>query len=328
MTWRLAIALILALVAAAAVSLFIGYVDVPPGTLAHALLFGDSHDVATVIAREIRLPRMALGVVVGATLGLGGAALQGLLRNPLAEPGILGVSSSAALGAVVMLYLGIAHVHPLALPAAAIAAALGSTALLLALSQRMSTLGLVLSGIAINSLTLALTTLAMSLSPNPYALSEIVYWLMGSLKDKSPTDLAITLPFVGAGAVLLAAGARGLDALTLGEDSARSLGVPVTRLRVQIVTGIALGVGACVAATGAIGFIGLVVPHLLRPLAGHRPSHLLVLSALGGALLLTLADIFVRVVPIEPELLLGVVTAFIGAPFFLYVVRRSGAQMQ
>jgi len=328
MILRSAIVLTLALVAAATVSLFIGYVDIPPGTLVHALLFGDTHDVATVIALEIRLPRMALGVIVGASLGLGGAALQGLLRNPLAEPGILGVSSSAALGAVIMLYLGIAHIHPLALPAAAIAAALGSTALLLALSRRMSTLGLVLSGIAINSLTLALTTLAMSLSPNPYALSEIVYWLMGSLKDKGPTDLAITLPFVGAGAVLLAAGARGLDALTLGEDSARSLGVPVARLRVQIVTGIALSVGACVAATGAIGFIGLVVPHLLRPLAGHRPSHLLALSALGGALLLTLADIFVRLVPVQPELLLGVVTAFIGAPFFLYVVRRNGAQMQ
>lgn len=323
---RLAGLLSLALVIAAALSLLIGYVPLAPGTLLHGLFLGAPHDVATVIAREIRLPRTALGVMVGATLGLSGAALQALLRNPLAEPGVLGVSSSAALGAVVVLYLGLAHSAPLLLPAAAIAGATLCTGLLFALSRRMGTLALVLSGVAVNSLTLALTTLAMSLSPNPYALSEIVYWLMGSLKDKSLTDVAVTAPFVLISVLMIAGAGRGLDALTLGEDSAQSLGVHIPSMRLRVVGGIALGVGACVAATGAIGFIGLVVPHLLRPFVGHRPGALLFVSALGGALLLTLADLFVRIMPVRPELLLGVVTAFLGAPFFLYVIGKGARE--
>jgi len=324
MSARLTLALSIPLLIAIIASLLTGYVHIPAGALLHALFLGDAHDTATVIAREIRLPRMLLGVMVGATLGLSGAALQGLLRNPLAEPGILGVSSSAALGAVAVLYLGLAHRQPLILSGAAILGAILSTALLFALARRVGTVGLVLSGIAINSLMLALTTLAMSLSPNPYALSEIVYWLMGSLKDKSLTDVAVTAPFVLIGGALIAMAGRGLDALTLGEESAHSLGIPIGLLRLQVVGGIALSVGACVAASGAIGFVGLVVPHLLRPFVGHRPSQLLLLSAIGGALLLTCADLFVRVMPVTPELLLGVVTAFIGAPFFLYVIRRGG----
>ena len=323
---RLAGFLTLALVIAAALSLLIGYVPLSPGALLHGLFLGAPHDAATVIAREIRLPRMILGLMVGATLGLSGAALQGLLRNPLAEPGVLGVSSSAALGAVIVLYLGLSHSVPLLLPAAAIAGAMLCTGLLFALSRQMGTLALVLSGVAVNSLTLALTTLAMSLSPNPYALSEIVYWLMGSLKDKSLTEVAVTAPFVLISILMIASAGRGLDALTLGEDSAQSLGVQLSAMRLRVVGGIALGVGACVAATGAIGFIGLVVPHLLRPFVGHRPSALLFVSALGGALLLTLADLFVRVMPVRPELLLGVVTAFLGAPFFLYVIRKGARE--
>jgi iron complex transport system permease protein len=252
--------------------------------------------------------------------------MQGLLRNPLAEPGILGVSSCAGLGAVLAIYFGVAALFPLALPFAAIGGAVIATAALFALSRHMGTPGVILSGVAINTLALALTSLAMSLSPNPYALSEIVYWLMGSLKDKSFTDVMLALPFASAGVLLMLSGARGLDALSLGEETAASLGVSLPRLRLQMTGGIALAVGACVAVSGAIGFIGLVVPHLLRPLVGYRPSALLPASACGGALLLTLADLAVRLIPVSPELMIGVVTAFIGAPFFLYVIARTGPE--
>jgi iron complex transport system permease protein len=304
-------------------SFAIGYVDIPVPRLLRGFFFGSAHDDIAIIAREIRLPRAALGLVVGATLGLGGAALQGLFRNPLAEPGIVGVSTSAGLGAVIVFYFGLARAFPSALPLAAMAGALFTTLLLFAIGRRAGTLGLILAGVALNSLMTALTMLAMSLSPNPYALSEIVYWLMGSLKDKSLTDLSFAAPLSALGAVLILSAGRGLDALTLGEEAAASLGISLRMLRLRIIAGVALSVGACVAAAGSIGFVGLIVPHLLRPFVGHRPGALLVPSALGGALLLTVADIGVRLAAGRTELGLGVVTAFIGAPFFFWLVARA-----
>lgn len=315
--------LIAALLLALTVSFAMGYVQTPLDSLFHGLVLGDPDEEWTVIAREIRLPRALLGAVVGAALGLGGAALQGLFRNPLAEPGIIGVSSSAGLGAVIVFYFGIARLFPLALPLAAMAGALGTTALLFLLARRTGTLGLVLAGVALNSLMTAFTMLAVSLAPNPLALSEIVYWLMGSLKDKSLADVGLAAPFALVGAGLILSAGRGLDALTLGEEAAQSLGVSLTQLRFRIVTGIALAVGAAVAAAGSIGFVGLIVPHLVRPFVAHRPGALLIPSALGGALLLTLADIGVRIWTGGPELMLGVVTAFIGAPFFFWLIARE-----
>lgn len=314
----------------AAVSLGLGTTAIAPGDLLSGLFGqarGDGSNV--IIVQDIRLPRVALGLLVGATLGLAGAALQGLLRNPLAEPAVIGVSSSAALGAVLAIYFGLASLVALALPLAAMVGALLGTGAVFALAGRdRRTTTLVLAGVAINSLTLALTTLAMNLSPNPFALSELVYWLMGSLKDKSTTDVALALPFVVVGAGLILSTARALDALTLGEEAAQSLGVSLHAVRLRIIGGTALAVGAAVAVSGAIGFVGLVVPHLLRPLVGHAPGRLLLPSALGGALLLTLADIVVRLAPLGAELMLGVVTALLGAPFFLALVLREGRKLE
>ncbi|ACI98098.1 FecCD family ABC transporter permease [Rhodospirillum centenum] len=284
---------------------------------------GDS--TAAVIFAEIRLPRAILGLLIGAVLGLSGAALQGLLRNPLAEPGLLGVSASAALGAVVTFYSGLSLAFPLALPVGGMAGALLAVALLYTLSGRdAGVLTLILAGVAISSLAGALTSLALSLSPNPFALAEIVFWMLGSLSDRSLDHVYLAAPFMLTGALLLLGTGRGLDALTLGEETARSLGFAIGRLGALVIVGTALAVGAAVSVAGTIGFVGLIVPHLLRPLVGHRPSRLLPLSALGGAALTLAADVAVRLGGAGPsELKLGVVTALLGAPFFLALVLRT-----
>lgn len=282
---------------------------------------GDS--TAAIIFADIRLPRALLGLLIGAVLGLSGAALQGLLRNPLAEPGLIGVSASAGLGAVIAFYSGASLLFPLALPAGGIAGALLAVSLLYLLAGRQAgMLTLILAGVAISSLAGALTSLALSLSPNPFALSEIVFWLLGSLADRSMTHIYIAAPFMLIGSLALLSVGRGLDALSLGDDTARSLGFSTGRLALFTIGGTALAVGAAVAVAGAIGFIGLIVPHLLRPLAHYQPSRLLPLSAFGGAALLLAADIGVRLGGPGPELKLGVVTALLGAPFFLALVLR------
>ncbi|MGP1395092.1 MAG: FecCD family ABC transporter permease [Inquilinaceae bacterium] len=297
-----------------------------PITVAGALrdLVAGTDSTAALILAQIRLPRTLLALAVGASLGLAGAALQGLLRNPLAEPGVLGVSGAAGLGAVLVFYTGLAAAAPLALPAGGMAGALTAVTLLYLLAGRdASILTLVLAGVALNSLAGALTALALSLSPNPFAMAEIVFWLLGSLADRSLEHVALALPFMAIGWLLVMAGGPALDALTLGETTARSLGIALPRLRLQIVAGTALAVGAAVSVSGVIGFVGLIVPHLLRPLAGHRPSTLMPLSALGGAVLTAAADIAVRLWPGGQELKLGVLTALIGAPFFLWLVLRT-----
>lgn len=289
-----------------------------------AALFGGGPEPAQLIVREIRLPRALLGLMIGATLGLSGAGLQGLFRNPLAEPGLIGASSMAALGGVVAMYFGLYSAFPLALPALAMLGALVAVTLLLLLAGRdASTLTIILAGVAISSLGAALISLAINLSNNLFAVTEIVFWLMGSLADRSMDHVWLTLPFMAAGGLLIASCGRALDALTLGDDTARSLGVRLTRTRIMMIVGTALAVGAGVAVSGAIGFVGLVVPHLLRPLVGHEPRRLLPASALGGAILLLLADAGVRVLPTTAELRLGVVTALIGVPFFLFLIFKT-----
>jgi iron complex transport system permease protein len=279
--------------------------------------------LASLVLLEIRLPRALLGLLVGMSLGLAGAAMQGLLRNPLAEPGVVGVSGCAAFGAVLAFYTGLSVTVPLALPLGGIAGALLAVGLLALLTGRQaSTLTLILAGVALNSLAGALTALALNLAPNPYAAVEIIFWLMGSLADRSLQHVLLVLPLMLVGWALLLRTAQALDGLTLGEDTARSLGVRLGRLQLQLVIGTALAVGSAVAVTGTIGFVGLVVPHLLRPLVGYRPSRLLLTSALGGAALTLAADITVRLLAVGPELQLGVVTALLGAPFFLALLHR------
>ncbi|MBK5935008.1 FecCD family ABC transporter permease, partial [Rhodovulum imhoffii] len=237
-----------------------------------ALISGQG-DAAVLVMREIRLPRAILAVLVGASLGLSGAALQGYLRNPLAEPGLIGVSASAALGAVLALQTGLAASFVLALPLMALAGALGAVLLLVLLAgPRGGAFTLILAGIALSALAGALTSLVLNLSPNPYAASEIVFWMMGSLADRSFTHVWLALPLTLLGWSLLLPLGRGLEALTLGEDAAEALGVRLTRLRLRMVLGVSACVGAGVAVAGAIGFVGLIVPHVLRPLVGARPG--------------------------------------------------------
>ena len=319
----------LAVLATAAVSLTIGSA---PLSLAQVMagLFGDAGtDRVALIVQDIRLPRLLVGMAVGATLGMAGAALQGLLRNPLADPGVIGVSASAGLGAVIAIYYGAAAASSYAVPAFAMGGALISTLLLYGLVRRdTSVLTLILVGIGISSLSGALTSLAMNLSPNPFSLSDMVLWLLGSLANRSFTDLWIALPFMGLGWVCLMAGAPFLRALSLGEETAATMGVNLIRVRGLVVVGTALSVGAAVAVSGTIGFIGLIVPHILRPLVGHDPARLPVPSALGGALLILLADMGVRLAPTDRELKIGVLTALIGAPFFLFLVLKTRRAMR
>jgi iron complex transport system permease protein len=307
----------------ALLSLGIGSVRLSPLAVIDAL-FGGGSDVAQVIVREIRLPRMILAVAIGAILGLSGAALQGLLRNPLAAPELFGAPQSAAFGAVLVIAFGLADVRSYALPVAAIVFAFASVFVLLAIAGRNAgLLILILAGLAISSLAGAATALVMNLSANPFVVLEIAFWLLGSLEDRSFRHVMLALPFIVTGAIILFSQRTAFRALSLGEEAAQSLGVDVDRLRLLVIAGVALGVGGAVAVSGTIGFIGLVAPHLMRPLIGHDPTRLLVPSALTGSALLLAADIAVRLIPSTSDIKVGVLTSIIGVPFFLYLIMRE-----
>ncbi|MEO1192840.1 MAG: iron ABC transporter permease [Pseudomonadota bacterium] len=303
-------------------SLSVGASGLPPASILGGL-FGWGTAEEVLIMQELRVPRTALAVLIGGGLALTGAALQGFLRNPLAEPAIFGISGAAALGAVLAFYTGLSALFPLALPLAGLAGAgLASFFLLLLAGRQATTLGLVLSGVAISAFAGALTSLALNLMPSPFAVFEIVFWLLGSLADRSNEHLVLAAPFILFGAFLLLLLGPALNALTLGEDTASSMGIGLPLARVLLVAGCALVVGAATAVSGAIGFVGLVVPHLLRPLVGSLPSRLLPASFLGGATLLLFADLATRVILPQEGLKLGVVTALIGTPFFLWLVLK------
>jgi len=301
-------------------SLLAGRVWIAPHDFFSGDLFSGK-SLASLIVLDIRLPRSLLALAMGATLGLSGAVLQGLTRNPLAEPGLLGVSTGAALGAVIAIYFGFTAVSVLAGPLFGLTGALAACALTFALGQG-GTIALILAGAAVSSLAAAGIALALNFAPNPYAAYEIMNWLLGSLADKSWTQFLLVAPFVILGGALLASTGRALDALSLGEAQAESLGIDLNRLRLTVIAGTALAVGAATSVTGAIGFIGLVAPHLARPFVGYQPGRILAPAALGGALLLILADIAVREIHLGPEIKLGVFTALIGAPFFFWLVLR------
>jgi iron complex transport system permease protein len=305
------------------ISLGVGPVRLAPLSVIEALLGGGS-DVQRVIVQEIRLPRAILGLTIGGILGLSGAALQGLLRNPLASPSLFGAPQSAAFGAVLVIALGLADVRSYELPIAAIIAAFTSVFALLAIAGRNAgVLILILSGLALSSLAGAATALAMNLSSNPFVVLEIAFWLLGSLEDRSFRHVALALPFILAGAVVLLSQRNAFRALSLGEETAQSLGVDVARLRLLVISGVALGVGGAVAVSGTIGFVGLVAPHLMRPIVGHDPTRLLIPSALAGSALLLAADIAVRIIPSSSNIKVGVLTSLIGVPFFLYMIMRE-----
>lgn len=304
-------------------SLLIGPADVGVVRSLQALLFGDGTPM-TEVMRQIRLPRAILGALIGAGLGLSGAAMQGYLRNPLAEPGLIGVSGSAALGAVIALQTGFAAGFAFALPLSALTGAAISVLLLILLAGPGGTsLTLILAGVAISALAGALTTLTLNLSPNPFATSEILFWMMGSLADRSLTHVWLAAPFTALGALMLLSLGRGLSALTLGEDATRSMGFDLSRMRLTLIFGVALIVGSGTAVAGAIGFVGLVIPHLLRRFVGADPGRLLGASALGGASMILAADIAVRLVLPERDLKLGVLTALVGAPLFFHLILKE-----
>ena len=321
MSPRVSTALIAASLAAIAAALLIGPAELSPPD-AIAALFGEGP--AAVIVRDIRLPRALAAFLAGAALGAAGAALQGLLRNPLADPGVLGVSSSAALGAVAAIYFNFAAAAYWMTPLAAIAAATLATALLYALGAgRLTPTRLILAGVGLSSLAGAAIALVMNLAPNPFVLSDLVNWLFGAVTNRSFADLALTAPFMALGLAMTLAAAPGLTALGLGEETAASLGADIVRTRTLAIGGAALLTGAAVALAGAIGFVGIVAPHLARPLTGQDPGRAILPAALIGGAMLTLADLVIRLLPFDQELKLGVAAALIGAPAFIWIAART-----
>ncbi len=291
-------------------------------------LFSWEDSLIGLVIHDIRLPRAILGLLVGATLGLSGAVLQGFLRNPLAEPGLIGVSASASLGAVLAIYTGFSAAFALGLPLAGLAGAFLAVLAVRAMAGASgSTLTLILAGVAVSSFAAAMTSLTLNLSPNPFTALEIMFWMMGSLSDRSMTHVWLAAPFIMAGWLSLFSLGRALDALTLGRDAAASMGIDLKGAQRRVVFGVAASVGAATAVSGAIGFVGLVVPHMLRPFTGSVPSRLLPASAIGGACMILAADVLVRFIAPGRDVKLGVLTAIVGAPFFLWLVYRTRRDM-
>ena len=324
----LTLLLSIALLVIAFLSLFIGAANIPAIDILAALM-GTAETSTEIIILELRLPRVLLGIMAGASLGLSGAALQGLLRNPLADPGVIGVSATAGLGAVIAIYFGLSALFPLSIQMMSMAGALLATLILSLISRRdSSVLTLILAGIGISSLATAAMALAMNFAPNPMSLQDMIMWLLGSLENRTMTDIALAGPFIIGGWLIMRGVGQGLDASSLGEDTAQTLGIDLKRLRMKVIIGSAISVGATVSVCGAIGFVGLVVPHMVRSLIGHAPGRLLVPSALMGAILLTIADLMTRIPVGHGQLRLGVVTAFVGSPLFLYIIYKTRGTMR
>ncbi len=320
---RLPLQLAVVLVVLMAISLSVGAVGLPLGDIIGGLV-GGADEPANVIIQEIRLPRTLLACVVGATLGLAGAALQGLLRSPLASPFVLGAPVAAALFAVVAVAVGLAGAASTGLSFAAILGAVTSVGLLvLVAGPRASLIVLVLAGLAVTTLAATGTALAITLAPERFSTAEISFWLLGSLEARSASHLWLVLPFLAASWALLFWDRVAYRALALGEEAAESLGIDLRLVRLRVVSGVAIGVGASVAVTGAIGFVGLVAPQLVRPLVGHDPARLLIPAALAGAALLVAADIIARLASSAGEINVGVVTALIGVPIFILLLLRQ-----
>ena len=319
---RVVAILLASLVGALVLSVALGSVPLPLDRVLGALAFQSSQGDQLVVW-QIRLPRALAAGFVGAALGMSGAALQGLLRNPLAEPGILGVSATAALFATFVLYFGLATAGPLVLPLAAVAGALIATLLVaLAAIRTRSVVTLILIGVGLSSFSAAIMALLMNLAPNPFSLADMVNWMLGTVDNRSFDDLLFALPFMAIGVAILLASRRGLSALALGDEAAEGMGLDLQRQRLAVIVGAGLATGAAVALAGAIGFVGIVAPHLVRPFLRYDPARLLVPSALLGGLILVFADIGVRVLPTDSELKLGVVASLLGAPVFIRIAAR------
>lgn len=317
----------LVLLAAGAVLIGAAHLLIGPGLSLREALSGESF--AREIVWEIRAPRALSGLLVGAALALSGAALQGLLRNPLADAGVLGVSGFASLGAVVMFAGGLAQVSPWGPPVMAIAFALMAAALVVGFGAKLKgAAALILVGVGLSSLAGAGVALALNLSPTPLALADLVNWTLGSVANRSWGDIALAAPFLAFGAVLIFSARRSLSVLALGDDAARSIGVDLIGARLRLVFGVAFAAGAATALAGVIGFVGVAAPHLVRARFDYDPARLLLPSALMGAALVSFADFGVRLAPFDQPLALGVAAALLGAPVFILAaakLAREGA---
>ncbi|GGD10990.1 FecCD family ABC transporter permease [Aquisalinus flavus] len=325
MTRWLLPSLLVASIAVLLAACFLGSTPMAVPRVLSALVGGGAAGDA-IIVWQIRLPRALAAYVVGAALAISGAALQGLLRNPLAEPGVLGVTATASLGATFSLYYGLTALSVWVLPLSAIAGALAATAFIAMAAIRIRHMvTLILIGVGMASFAGALMSLLMNFAPNPFSLSDMINWMLGSVANRGLDDIALAAPFMIAGLALLFATKRGLSALTLGEEAAHGIGLDLRRQRLAVIAGTGLATGAAVAIAGGIGFIGIVAPHLVRPLTGHDPARSLLPSGLLGGVILVLADIAVRLLPTTSELKLGVVAALIGAPAFVWIAMRRRA---
>ena len=322
---RLNLALAVAAAAALVAACFLGTTPMSVSRVLAAFV-GQAPAGDSLVVWHIRLPRAAAAFVVGAALGASGAALQGLLRNPLAEPGVLGVSASASLAATFVLYYGLADAWAYSVPVAAITGASAASALIALVALRTSSVvTLILVGVGLSSFAGASMALLMNLAPNPFSLADMVNWMLGSVANRSADDLALALPFLAVGLAVLFVTRRGLSALTLGEVAAAGVGLNLRRQRLAVVLGTGLATGAAVAIAGTIGFVGIIAPHLVRPRVDHDPARSLLPSALLAGVILELADIGVRLLPTDSELKLGVVAALIGAPAFVWITLQRRA---
>jgi len=277
-----------------------------------------------MIVAEVRLPRTLLALAVGASLGMSGAALQGLLRNPLADPSLVGASQGAALGAAAVFYFGLfAAAGSLSVALAGLVGALLALLLMLGLAGRGSPSLMIMAGLAIATVTSALLAVVLNFAPNPYAMQELVFWLLGSVAERGLDSLYILLPSLLIGGSLVWHQRNLLAGLSLGDKVAQSMGLNVIAGSRLTVLGAAIMVGAAVSVAGNIGFVGLLIPHLIRPLVSHRPDRLLVPSALAGGMLVCIADMLVRLLPPGQELKLGVLTSLLGAPLFVWLVFKE-----
>ena len=300
-------------------SCFFGSTSIPVTRVAQAMVgagtIGDE-----IVIWEIRLARAFAALLVGGALGGSGAALQGLLRNPLAEPGVLGISAMSALGATTAIYFGVASITPAVVPIASILGAVTATSFILIVAIRVrSIVTLILVGAGISSLAGALISLLMNFSPNPFTLSDLISWMLGSVANRSYTDLLISGPLILFGLLTLWIVRHSLSVLSLGEDAAHALGLDIKKSRFYVIIGASVATGASVAIAGAVGFVGLVAPHIIRPLVGYDPARTIIPSALLGGLLVLIADLAIRLTPTATELRLGVVCALLGAPAFIWI---------
>ena len=286
----------------------------------------DNQTIETIVFFELRIPRTIMCILTGVALGTGGAALQTLLRNPLAEPSIIGISSSAALGAVLVMSFQLHLVSLFFMPVGAIIFSMVAASLLVFISRRSHDhVTILLVGVGISLLSGAATSFLLSISDNPYAVNEIVFWMLGSLSNVSNDDLLLAVPFALSGALLILSTAPAQNYFVFGGEVAASSGINVKTLRAKVILGASLGVGGVTAIIGMVGFIGLLSPHIVRPFVGNEPRRTLIWSPVVAAALVLAADIAIRLLPTTNELRLGVVTTLIGAPLFLYVIfKRFG----